>query len=240
VLILPFMENRQFYQAWSAPNANRDILAATVLPELVCPDDRIPANPVQHGGTNYYGLTSYGGCGGTRSFRYNSANLKTDGMFFETGKNSHPNNYQTPIRIKDIVDGASHTIMFGERNHLDQNFDSFADRNWEQHLGEYGFWTGSCGNYALADVTLSSFVKINYQLPFNYANRKEYDPPITSTSVYKEYADMRLCAFGSRHPFGANFAFADGATIFIKDDIELEMLQALTTRAGKEILSLSR
>jgi prepilin-type N-terminal cleavage/methylation domain-containing protein/prepilin-type processing-associated H-X9-DG protein len=237
VYMLPYMENRSFYQHWLAPNADRDTLASTVLRELVCPDDPIQVNPIPHGGTSY-GLTSYGGCGGTRSFRYNSPNLMTDGIFFETGANSHPDQHQKPVRIKDIVDGTSHTIFFGERSHLDKNFDSFGVHGWEQTLGEFGFWTGSCGNYALADVTLSSFVPINYQLPFNYENRKEYTPPITSVSAFREYADMRLCAFGSRHPGGANFAFADCSGTFLSDDIDFDVLRSLTTRAGKEMVSV--
>jgi prepilin-type N-terminal cleavage/methylation domain-containing protein/prepilin-type processing-associated H-X9-DG protein len=238
VFMLPFIENSGFYKQWKALNADRDMLAATVLWDMVCPDDQIPVNPVPHGSTSY-GLTSYGGCGGTRSFRYNSPNLKADGIFFETGNYSRPDAYQKPVRLKDICDGSSHTLMFGERSHLDKYFDSFGYAGWEQTLGEFGFWTGSCGSYALADVTLSSFAPINYQFPVNYENRKDYDPPISSTSVFREYADMRLCAFGSRHPDGANFSFADCSGGFLSTDTDIEVLRALSTRAGKESVTSS-
>ena len=237
VFLLPFMENTAFNKQWITPNADRNLLAATVLPELICPSDSIPVNPVKHGETSY-GLTSYGGNGGTRSFRYDSPNLKADGIFFETGRDSRPDSYQKPIRIKDIIDGTSHTLLFGERSHVDRNYDSFGHQGWEQTLGEYGFWTGSCGSYALADVTLSSFAPINYQLPFSYTNRSDADPPVTSLSGFRDYADMRLCAFGSRHPNGANFAFADCSITFLANDTDLEVLHALSTRAGKEIVSV--
>ena len=144
------------------------------------------------------------------------------------------------MRIKDISDGTGHTLMFGERSHLDRNYDSFAVKGWEQTLGEYGFWTGSCGSYALADVTLSSFAPINYQFPVPYASRNQADPPIANTAAFREYADKRLCAFGSRHPGGANFAFADGASCFLSDDTDLAVLHALSTRAGKEVFSMPR
>jgi len=237
VFMLPFMENTGFYKQWIAPNADRNLLASTVLSELVCPDDPIPVNPVKHGGTSY-GLTSYGGCGGTRSFRYDSPDLKADGIFFETGLYSRPAAYQKPVRIKDIADGTSHTLMFAERNHIDRNFDSFALQGWEQTLGEYGFWTGSCGSYALADVTLSSFAPINYQFYVSYESRADGNPPINSTSDFRYYADMRLCAFGSRHPYGANFMFADCSGYFLTNDTDLDVLRALSTRAGKEIVSM--
>jgi prepilin-type N-terminal cleavage/methylation domain-containing protein len=237
VFMLPFMENTGFDKQWIAPNAKRDMLASTVLSELICPSDLIFVNPIKHGDVSY-GLTSYGGCGGTRSFRYDSPDLKADGIFFETGKSSRPAAFQKPLRIKDITDGTSHTLMFAERSHLDRNYDSFANQGWEQTLGEYGFWTGSCGSYALADVTLSSFAPINYQFPVAYESRADGIPPINSTSDFRYYADMRLCAFGSRHPYGANFMFADCSGIFLTNDTDLDVLRALSTRAGKEIASM--
>jgi prepilin-type processing-associated H-X9-DG protein len=42
---------------------------------------------------------------------------------------------------------------------------------------------------------------------------------------------MRICAFGSCHPGGANFCFADGSGQFLASDTELDLLRALCTRA---------
>ena len=49
--------------------------------------------------------------------------------------------------------------------------------------------------------------------------------------------DSRLSAFGSGHPGGANFAMADGSARFIAEDMPLEQLQALSTRAGDEVIA---
>ncbi len=133
VIMLPYIEKGAFYRQWIQPGADRTTLAGTVLTSLVCPSDSIANNPVVHGSTKY-GVTSYGGCGGTRSFCSlpNSLDLKTDGVFFEAGAYSSPVNGQTTVSMAAISDGTSQTLLFGERNHDDANFDSFAAAGYER------------------------------------------------------------------------------------------------------------
>ena len=244
IFLLPYMEIGDFYDRWSAPDADRETLAATVIAGFVCPSDLIPNNPVAHG-ADYYGLTSYGGNGGTRSFSpcyasSSSCKLKADGVFFEAGRYSRPANNQKAVSMDDIADGTSHTFLLGERSHYDPNFDSFTSHRWgkTQTLGEYGFWTGSCGNYALADATLSSYAPLNYRVPGSYADRMAMAPAVGSSSAFSYYEDLRLCSFGSQHPGGANFATADGAIHFVNENIHPEIFQALSTRRGKEVAML--
>ena len=239
VFLLPYLEEGSLYDRWKQPDADRQALAATVLSSLVCPSDIIPDNPVQNRvSERWYGLTSYGGNGGTRSFHPESPELKTDGVFFEVGLYSRPRRYQAAVRISDITDGTSHTLLFGERTHRDPNYDSFAAQGWEQTMGEYGYWTGSGGNLAVGDVTLSSYAELNYRVPVDYAHREQASPPANSRNDFRYYADLRLCAFGSNHPGGAGFALADGSVRFISDDIPLTTLRALSTRDGGEIASV--
>jgi prepilin-type processing-associated H-X9-DG protein len=47
----------------------------------------------------------------------------------------------------------------------------------------------------------------------------------------------RLGAYGSGHGGGANVLFADGSVRFLREGLPLTILQALSTRAGGEVIS---
>ncbi len=244
VFLLPYLEEGGLYARWNVANPGSNdggpqSPAATVLPQLFCPSDRVPSNPVMNPASgNYYGLTSYGGNGGTRSFNPDCGALMADGVFFEVGPKSIPQPNQRAVRLADITDGESQTLLFGERSHVDANFDSFAAHGWQQTMGLFGFWTGSSGHLALGDVTLSTYAPINYTVPMDYNARATANPPAASAAAFTYYSDQRLCAFGSNHPGGANFALADGSLQFLQETIDLATLQALSTRSGDDPVSV--
>ena len=104
VYLLPYLEEAGLAKRFNmvAPGTNAiggpAAVTATVLPGLVCPSDSMPANPVEVTcGKAWYGMTSYGGNGGTNSFPPGSSNLQTDGIFFTTGRYSCPKPNQIPL-----------------------------------------------------------------------------------------------------------------------------------------------
>ena len=123
-----------------------------MLRNLICPSDQIPNNPV--GGVTsgrWYGVTSYGGNGGTRS--YDPLNAALDGIFHTTGPGSQPAPNQKPVLVADVLDGTANTFLFGERSHIDPNYDTYARATppkAAEPMGEWGWWAPSGAVWGLA------------------------------------------------------------------------------------------
>jgi len=242
VYLLPYIEYAPLAENWNheQPLLNAEggpaARAATVIPALVCPDDLIAENPIARG-ERYYGMTSYGGNGGTRSYFPDLATV--DGVFHTTGPASLPEANQQQVRIEMIEDGTSTTLLFGERNHDDPEFESFARVGWADSLAAVGSWSAIGGKRRIVDVTMSGHAPVNYRLPFSYDSRLSACPPADSRQDFGYYEDLRFCAWGSRHAGGANFAMADGSVRFLTDELPLMILQALSTRDGREAVDLT-
>lgn len=237
--LLPHLEQDNLSADWdyAAPLENAyggpAARSAAVLPLLLCPSDEIVKNPIVESG-RWFGMTSYGGNGGARSFDPGLASC--DGIFHTTGPASEPKANQSPVSFSMVTDGASQTILFGERDHDDPNYETFASRGWADSLMSLGRWAAIGGRKSIGDVTLSAMVPINYRMPVGYDARQEATPPATSSAEFSIHQQRRICAFGSAHPGGANFAMADGSVHFLAESLPLETLQALCTRQGQEVV----
>jgi len=242
VYLLPYIEYGPLEEDWDyeQPLLNTAggpaARSAAVIPALLCPDDLIPENPFARG-QRHYGMTSYGGNGGTRSYFPDLATV--DGVFHTAGPASLPEANQQQVRIEMIDDGTSTTLLFGERNHHDPNFQTFARIGWADSLATVGRWSAIGGKRRIVDVTMSGHAPINYRLPFRYDQRLSACPPAGSRQDFAYYEDLRFCAWGSRHTGGANFAMADGSVRFLSEDLSLMVLQALSTRDGQETVDLT-
>jgi prepilin-type N-terminal cleavage/methylation domain-containing protein/prepilin-type processing-associated H-X9-DG protein len=239
VHMLPYIDQQPLYNMWnfSDPLANASGVTANTavtLSALLCPSDMIPQNPVGNSTSpdaRWYAITSYGGNGGSQS--HPPAALTSDGMFFATGP-AAPTFSQ--VKIANVTDGLSNTLLFGERNHIDTNYDSFVGPGWAMEpMGQWGWWGSAGGNFALSDVTMSSFAPINYKVAVNFANK----PAALDQAAFATQETLRICSWGSQHPGGANFALADGSVRFIKDTTTMSILRSLGTRAGGEIVEHS-
>jgi prepilin-type N-terminal cleavage/methylation domain-containing protein/prepilin-type processing-associated H-X9-DG protein len=234
VEMLPYLEQDNLYKKWDcSDNRNnvageRNATQAQVIKILLCPSDPLPEPVVQFTAAfgsaappsppwswGFYGMSSYGGNAGNRSVL--SSRMTRDGIFFIDSR----------VRLADIIagDGTSNTLLFGERFHHDPEYGRQQPLVWPgtSPLAGIGKWGYVADVRANANVTLSTPVPINYRVP-----------PGGAFSTLED----RNCAFGSGHPGGANFAFADGSVRFLSESTPVLTLQALSTRAGGEVVTL--
>lgn len=204
--VTPTGANSQFANDnCSSPNAP----GAQIIKILICPSDQLPSPPVQvysSGGATYYlGLTSYGGNAGSVSNYWKNQQPFQDGVLYINSR----------IRIADITDGTSNTILFGERFHSDPNFaniSTYAGWAWANANSSEDYLLGA----GLTGVNLKTGTPINWQVP--------------EKKTGSTYTDPRLNAFGSGHPSGANFAFADGSVHFLTSSTTVDVLRLLCIR----------
>jgi prepilin-type N-terminal cleavage/methylation domain-containing protein/prepilin-type processing-associated H-X9-DG protein len=216
--LLPYMEQEGLYQlceydSSSSQYANTQGIyrpGAQPIWTLICPSDTNMDPVYQYVPTSghavyYFGNNSYGGNGGTRSWYVKRAT--TDGIFY----------VNSTVRIAQITDGVSNTLLFGERHHYDPN----ADSDYDIKQGGWAWANPS----AQQDYIFSTPVPINFYIG---------EADVVTSS---DQADDRTCAFGSGHSGGgANFAMCDGSVRFLTltSTADLPLLQALSTRAGGE------
>jgi prepilin-type processing-associated H-X9-DG protein len=217
------------------PKGGPNSLFATVIKALICPADALPNPPIAefyppglypaYPDGLYGSLTSYGPNTGTRGWAsYFDQPKIDDGVFLVLTTQ--------PVRMADIKDGTSSTILFGEGYHRDPLWKTFSDQcmfgasqNLDD-LDQMAQW------WSVDTVARNAAAEINWQFtPSLVAG------PFTPWSTpCRDLMYKRLGAYGSGHGGGANVALADGSVHFVRATISLSTLQALSTRAGREVI----
>jgi prepilin-type N-terminal cleavage/methylation domain-containing protein/prepilin-type processing-associated H-X9-DG protein len=195
---------------YNATNFSRDIyysanstVQATGLSILWCPSDPVAARKkvpdYQYSdipfGKNIVSYTSYGGSAGM--FYIHPASYSAAGVASVPTLTTQSNGIfyvNSAVRLADITDGTSNTIMYGERGHSLLSGESQDDWHW---------WFD--GYYA--DTMFTTLYPMN---PFRKLNTGGTSGFLTNAYVFSA---------SSLHPAGANFAFCDGSVRFLKDTI---------------------
>ena len=227
VPILPYIEQNNVYNNfYAAPTTNAqshgvNSPAATVIPTLLSPSDALGTTPHESlaPGVNanfpngrYLGLTSYGCNGGTSA----PLTYVDDGMF----------HYDTKIRIGDVQDGTTNTILLGERFGFDQHWGALTRRP-ANDMRAYSAWSG--GPFFSWRSTLAP---IGFRLPDSVSTSP---PPLFSAQYFDLYY-RRLMAYGSSAPTGASLALTDGSVRFVSSSMNLITLREFCTRNSGNVL----
>jgi prepilin-type N-terminal cleavage/methylation domain-containing protein/prepilin-type processing-associated H-X9-DG protein len=215
VHIAPYLEQQAAYNSvnfsfWFDRGENVTV-GTLAMNTLMCPSDTTIFNRPDEGsaytgappGVWKQGYSSYGGVVGTWNL---SLSLADDLRFGYPGTYAARRNdlngvifSHGAIRLYEIVDGTSNTLMFGERLHAAlPPGDAYAQADY-YHYWNSGYWT-------------DSFIEAYY--PIN-AYKKVLNPNDPAQND-QDYIAMNLASY---HPGGANAAFADGTVRFLKETI---------------------
>ncbi len=138
----------------------------------------------------------------------------SDGIFFENSETT----------LAQIIDGQSNTIMIGEALHdftlWGQDYADSPEVVDHWYIGSNGLGPYSSDNSIDVSEAIGSAA-----CPIN--STQDEDSPIN---------DKELC-FSSRHPGVAQLGYADGHAGNVRETIDPEVLSALGTRNGGEVVS---
>jgi prepilin-type N-terminal cleavage/methylation domain-containing protein/prepilin-type processing-associated H-X9-DG protein len=136
----------------------------------------------------------------------NSASL--NGLFFAVSK----------VRLAEITDGTANTAMISETI-------LSPDTVWHDIRGRYY-------NPSHGGVLFSTRLPPNTNVPdqFNWCSPE----PVKRAPCINTTADMFLLP-RSYHPGGVNLALADGSVRFLRENIQVQIFQALGSRDGGEV-----
>lgn len=243
--LLAFLEEKPVFDQMDARVPRNNVTtvagtkAATPLPILICPTDTFAAgNPHGSPGSDRYGATSYRGNGGSRPLAATAAT--NDGTFMATGSQARRAATAPAgdtVRLKQISDGASKTLLIAESAHVDENFNTFTAAGWNagDTIDTWSRWYPAGDDTGLGHLMCGGFAPVNYTTPFRHG---EPGAP-ADAAAWAVHQDKRLGAIGSLHRRGANGVFADGSVRLLEETIDPSVLVLICRRSdGRTIPDL--
>jgi prepilin-type N-terminal cleavage/methylation domain-containing protein/prepilin-type processing-associated H-X9-DG protein len=239
VALMPFMELDNLYQSCATLGNFADYIrpdkgttvqyqsqywfsngtgspGSTIVKGFLCPSDTAPNQTswTTYGNTYFFGANTYGGNAGTVAFYVSS--MTQDGVFYVNSQ----------VRIADIIDGASNTFMFGERNRHDPNYAIVNSGTTLENRSGWA-WANYLPGFDYLYGATATGRQINWVMPPMATSKS--DPGFI-------YSDDRTQVYGSQHAGGANFCFSDGSVHFLTNSTPYAVIVALSTRAGSEVV----
>ena len=217
VLVLPYLEQQSLYERLDQTQSMYDgenLELGKQIPHIfTCPSDgRQPTDPYKPESQSR--TTNYlGVMGAGRNGNVVDLNDGSCGDYYTDGV-FFP---YSRTRIADIRDGSSNTLAVGER------------------IYELRLWTKGAYYDGTPDNHVCIFASKNIRWPMNS------DPEVL---CYRNCPGERTCLFnnlyfGSRHPGGAQYVFADGSVHFLSETINFQVYQDLATTNGGEVSNWS-
>jgi len=212
---------------WVQMSGGQGPVVGVKLKILQCPSDTRSNLEKRYSNTEYAALTGYLGVSGRDGFKETTSTKLAgqDGCLY----------VNSSVKIADITDGTSNTVMIGERP---------PSKDPGNDL-EYGWvWAGAGyddANFGEGDVVLGVRARLNPGAAPTSCNLPNMYRPGSLTSVCENLH------FWSLHPGGGMWLRADGSVSFINysagtqvitrvNNIDVTLMEALASRAGGEVI----
>lgn len=232
-MILPQIEQANLYSTliwqeggagnWNANGSPNEVAAGTSLNVFMCPS--MPVTARDNNGIPHRAPTSYRGVSSSNAASDDLSTIPSyispkialelqsglDGMFYGCSS----------VRIRDILDGTSNTIMIGESFTDTYVKDNQQMDYWVFGAPQTGGWDcipGDRGGTEYSEGLGSAVVPINSRL---------------NPTIHGVLMEM---SFGSYHVGGAQFALADGSVRFLSENLDLGLYQSLASISGGEVV----
>ncbi len=197
VQLLPFIDQEAMFRLidfqLGAYADDNDSVRQNYVPVWHCPSDSSRSSYYEAGASSYAGVT-----GGKDV----PTDVDNGGLLF----------LNSSVGYQEIRDGASNTIMIGERRLDDLPVDI-----------DLGWMSGTC-------ATLR-----NSGRPINI-EAQLWDSPQNGQAVNSPTPDLATGGFSSYHTGGAQFAMADGSVRFIGENIDTELFGRLGEREDGQMI----
>jgi prepilin-type N-terminal cleavage/methylation domain-containing protein/prepilin-type processing-associated H-X9-DG protein len=217
VLVLPHVEQDNLYREMEPDDEGGARLHAAneLVSTYFCPSAEPPsADLLDLESANYVGIA---GAGETREdwpLEEAACGIAaTDGVLY----------LRRQVSTADVGDGTSNTLAVGERTVFDTT------ELWT--LGAVWYRVGSSQTPSSVCIAATKHVvwPINALESRRVFYVRDTEAPLELRKVLKNEL-----AFGSQHPGGAHFAYADASVHFLRDDLDLATYREMATRAGEE------
>ena len=222
-----FLSTKEPWRNVAAPDFGANPLFTTPVAIYVCPASELGSLSPDAGylgdpviNANNQGALHYRANGGSQNLGFvlgqgNTAQLVSYRSYTTSGV-IYP---ESRVRMTDITDGTSHTLLVGEVSSA-LNWPTAGISPW----GRIQPWTWGFYNYDFISPADSGYLMIDHkyvQYPIGYNG-----VCLPNNTPYRSNHSNN----------GANFVFCDGSVRYMTEETALNVLQALATRNGNEVL----
>jgi prepilin-type N-terminal cleavage/methylation domain-containing protein len=234
VFSLPYFEQGPLFSRYNFTVAYNNVTNAkvgeSVIPVLYCSSGPEPTrwldpntNLTRNPSTHYYGVMGPSGATnpssytvGTTTYKATVGNPNTNGAWSAHGMLSQYRDLtgsvstKRLIRLTEVTDGTSNTLMLGERSMHPPSTATATNHDYRSWIRGNNGGAGACKN-------------VRY--------------PINST-YYNGSNNFNDISFGSAHTGGCSFALGDGTVRFVNQNINMGILQGMSTISSGEQANL--